>query len=787
MNNHVARESGLVKFLRFGLYVVVFIVPLVIFKDFLSPFNFGKTIVFRSIIEILGAVYLVLILKDRTYLPGRQAGLPRRDKLFWAFLLFTTVFTVTTLTSVNMYLSFWGSLERMGGLWTFWHYFLYFIILVSVFNKKEHWHKFFNLLIFGAMLSALYGFGQKTDIKFFIGSGGRERIFGTLGNAALFAGYELFFVFLSLMMFFQPGNTQNRKILYLTVFGISSIAVLVTAVRGSILGYGVGLIIFAFLWTKYNRSQLGKYVLIGLLVMVVVFVAFSLLFQNSSLVKHSSYLSRITSLSWKSPTIQTRIWAWQSGLEGWKENAKTIILGWGPESYNVPFSKHFNPKTYVGVGSETLFDRAHNNFIEALVTMGIIGFFAYIYIFIALFVSLGKLLSKENFSLYGIALISLVTAYAIHNALFFDATSSFMVFFGVMGFTSFLSAESAHQEGVMVERRPLVPKSWLGPIIVALVVAISLLIYKTNILPARANYATTRALVSTFKGNAGEALEKFKIAVSYDVPGKYEFRHRFAEYLVGVNGPSVKEPEVREAYKVALDGLDKNIEENPQDYLPYLYGSRLNILLGSDDPKSPYLDKALIYSNKALEISPTFIRTYYEIAQAYLAKKDDVKAMEYFQKAIDLNSNAGISYWYMATTKIEMGDLKAGREYLDKSALAAYPAGPKDYEYLRLVDAYLKEKDYADIAHVYEQLIGPSLIEAYLGQKNYIIVNGAYEPLTGKNPSDPQHLASLAAAYVQIGRIDDAVKITRKAVEIDPSFEPDAKIFLKSIGRRLEP
>lgn len=774
----LSKDSKLAKFLRFGLYLTAF-VPLVIFRDFLSPFNFGKTLVFRSIIEILGAVYLVLILKDRSYLP-------RRDKLFWAFLLFTAIFTVTTLTSVNPYLSFWGTLERMGGLWTFWHYFLYFIILVSVFNKKEHWHKFFNFLIIGAVLSAFYGFGQKTDNKFFIGSGDRERIFGTLGNAALFAGYELLFVFLSLMMLFAPGNTQNRKILYIASFFISSIAVFMTAVRGSILGYGIGLIVFAFLWTKYNKSKVGKQILFGLLALVAIFVVFSLLFQNSLFVKQSRYLSRITSLSLKSPTVQTRVWAWQSGLSGWKEGIKTVILGWGPESYNIPFSKHFNPKTYVGIGSETLFDRAHNTFIETLVTMGILGLVGYVYVFIAFFASLRKFLFKENFNLYGIVLIPLVTAYAIHNALFFDAVSSFMVFFGVMGFTSFLSADSIPQEEVASRHRPLAPKFGISSTILVLAVAIPLLIYKTNILPAKANYAITRVLVLTFEGKAGEALEKFKIAASYDGPGKYEFRHKFTEYLVGVNGPSAKEPKVQEAYKVALDGLEKNMKENPEDYFPYLYASRLNILLSSDDPDSAYLDQALIYSNKALEISPTFVRTYYEIAQAYLTKNDYSKAEEYFQKAVDLNPDAGISSWYMGTTKIEAGDLKAGREYLDKSFSAFYPVSPREQEYLRLIDAFLSQKDYAGIVFIYEHLIGKSLIEVYLGQKNYIIINGAYEPLNGKNTSNPQHLASLAAAYAQIGRIDDAVKVTRKAVEIDPSFEPDAHIFLKSIGRKLE-
>ena len=150
-------ESNLVKFLRFGIYLTVF-VPLIIFNDFISPFHFGKVLVFRSLIEILGAAYLPLILTDRSYLP-------RRDKIFWAFLFFVGAFTLATITSVLPYPSFWGTLERMGGLWTFWHYFLFYIILTSILTKGEHWQKLLNLTIFAGVLSAFYGFGQKTSAE----------------------------------------------------------------------------------------------------------------------------------------------------------------------------------------------------------------------------------------------------------------------------------------------------------------------------------------------------------------------------------------------------------------------------------------------------------------------------------------------------------------------------------------------------------------------------------------------------------------------------------------------
>ena len=742
-------ESGLVKFLRFGIYLTA-LMPLVIFKDFISPFHFGKVIIFRSLIEVLVATYLILVLKDRSYLP-------RFNGIFWSFLFFSLAFTVTTATSVLVYSSFWGTLERMGGLWTFWHYFLFYTILTSVLTKKEHWQRILNIVVFAGVLSAFYGFGQKTNIEFFVGSGDRARIFGTIGNAALFAGYQLFIVFLSLIMYLDPQSSHKYKTFYLFAFSITSVAVFMTAVRGSLLGYAVGLIIFMFLWARHYRSRVGKMALATFIGFIIFWGIFSLVFSGASFVKKSGYLSRVTNLSFTADTVQTRFWAWQSGLKGWSESPKTVLLGWGPENFNIPFSKYFNPKFFKGPGAETLFDRAHNMFVEILVTMGIIGFLAYLNIFAALFRCLGRLLKENDTAIYGIGLLAAMIAYIIHDSFIFDTSANLIVFFTLLGFVSYLESK---KEGEPRVAGPIIKNfSIIGVLGTLFAFFVLVLIYKTNILPAKANYATTRAVVRSWAGDFSGSVEKYKEAVSYDVPGKYEYRHRLAQYLVGPGGPSVKEEAVKKAYDYTILQIKKNIVENPNDYLPYLYASRLNIMLGKDDPKSFHNDAALEYSMKALEISPAFVRTYYEVAQAYLNKKDYSRAVEYFQRAADLNPDAGISYAYLGAAKIENGDLN-GAEDLEKALSSKNPYSPREVDFQRLINAYLKTNNFERIAWVYEQMIKV-------------------------NPNEPQYYASLATSYANIGRIDDAAAMARKAAEIDPSFQADADVFLKSLGREL--
>src|SRR3989344_4346970 len=103
----MSTKSRLAEVLKYLLYITAF-VPLIIFSQYISPFHFGKVVVFRSLVEIMAVLFLLLIWQY----PGYR---PRFTRLTWAFFAFALAFSITTITSVQPYDSFWGSLERMGG------------------------------------------------------------------------------------------------------------------------------------------------------------------------------------------------------------------------------------------------------------------------------------------------------------------------------------------------------------------------------------------------------------------------------------------------------------------------------------------------------------------------------------------------------------------------------------------------------------------------------------------------------------------------------------------------
>src|SRR3989344_9346292 len=122
------------KILKYIVYTGLFgiaLVPFVIadgfsptsffFPNLLFPFITGKIFLFRIIVEIIFGAWLLLVLFDKKYLP-------KASFLLWALLIFLASIAVADMLSVNPAKSIWSNYERMEGLVTHIHLFLYFIV-----------------------------------------------------------------------------------------------------------------------------------------------------------------------------------------------------------------------------------------------------------------------------------------------------------------------------------------------------------------------------------------------------------------------------------------------------------------------------------------------------------------------------------------------------------------------------------------------------------------------------------------------------------------------------------
>ncbi|MDP7466505.1 MAG: hypothetical protein QGH85_02700, partial [Candidatus Pacebacteria bacterium] len=145
----------------------------------------------------------------------------------------------------------------------------------------------------------------------------------------------------------------------------------------------------------------------------------------------------------------------------------------------------------------------------------------------------------------------------------------------------------------------------------------------------------------------------------------------------------------------------------------------------------------------------------FELGTAYLNLGDENKAFEIFKDAYELDTNfknAEIIY-------------RVGAIYADKEAQVDAELGPisdKDRTEGRIINAYTQAGRVNDVVRSWELSIE-------------------------KNPQNPQFHVSLAAAYLQVGRRQEAISEIQKAIDLDEGFREDGEFIIKEIKAGRNP
>jgi len=748
-------SENFAKLLRWGIFVSLFF-PLIIFSQFLSPFHFGKMVVFRSLVEMLVVFYIPLVIANKNYRPK------------WTLILvsvsvFTGLYIFTGFTGINFYSSFWGSLERMGGIFSFIHYWVYFIILVSIIKKEGDWEKILKVSVMVGFLSILFAYGQHfLKLSFFVGWQHGDRVIGTIGNPSLFAGYLLFILFLAIFFILRNRTPSWQKGFFVAVLILGMPVLFMTASRGAILSFIASLLLLVIFFVfKSKNKKIKTYLIIGLVLFTLLITAIWL-GKGHSFVQKITWLRRVSNISINTPTIQTRLWSWKSAIEGWKEKP---ILGWGPENFTFLHMKYFNPKLFDGLGSETIWDRAHNIILEMLATMGIVGLLSYLFIFVSIFVLLTKKLKEKKISNFDFGVITaMLFAYIGQNLFIFDTFANYFLFFIVMAYINYLCKKDdlSQQQTAVPIPKTKEPSIFLCAIL--LIVAL-VMVFQFNIKPAKANYACTRGILAGRVGDAQEAFDYYKKALDYNSPqGAYDIRHKLATFAIQVvenQRQKGKNIDVNLLH-FAIEQVKKNIEAYPQDTTPYLYIGRMYILLIDSEPETAG-KLAEEYIGKALNINRKNPRIWYELGQAQLSLKKYEDGYNSFKEALNLNPKVATSYWFLGAAAFETGRYNSFRyqeavQYVEKAMQMGYKYKNSINDLMRLVYIYDKVGNYHKVVEIYEL----ALLE---------------------QPDNPQLHASLAVAYRAIGNYQKAKEEALKSAEIDPKFKEDAEKFIKTLPK----
>ncbi|RJQ32773.1 tetratricopeptide repeat protein [Candidatus Parcubacteria bacterium] len=716
--------------LKYFIYAGIFLIPFIAFivsSSMFFPFITGKNFVFRIIIEVVGALWLILAIFDGRYRPKKN----------WILITLTAFVGIMFLSSIfgeNFYRSFWSNYERMEGVVTHLHLLLYFFVLGGMMKTERVWKNLFHTTLFASVIMAFYGLFQLMGV-FATHQG--NRLDASLGNASYLAVYMLFHIFLAMVLYYRSAD--YKKWIYLFVVILESVVLYYTATRGAILGIIGGFIISWILIAIFSKNTKSRLIHAGLICVIATMIAGFWFLKDAKFVEKSPVLNRFSRISLQERTTESRLTIWKMSWEAFKDKP---LLGWGQENYNLVFNQYYEPVLYK---QEPWFDRAHNVFFDRLTTNGLFGFLAYIGLLGAALYCLWAKRAVSGFSTKESAIFTgAFVAYFFNNLFVFDNLISlilFVVFLAYIGFRS----NGAKQT------QPAVSSFNYGKAMAAVAIgaAAMFVIYYVNV----PGILTSRAIIDAFKaqgqGDAKGAFENFKKAIGYNSFGKMEAREHLTSFAMQVYSASSLDQAFRnEVADYAVEQLKKQNEEYPNDI-------REMVFLANIYNKVRKYDEAIAVLDNAIKISPKKQQLYFELGTSYLNKGEYVKGMETLRRSFELDESFEQARIIYAVAAIFAGDEKLAEELM---------------------------KDYGGTLQADERFL-----RAYAQKNDPEKVTAILLKLIEKEPGNIQHRLNLASVYLQKGERTKSIEQIQKVIEMNPAFKEQGEYYINEIKAGRNP
>ncbi len=285
-------ENALPWLIKAGVFLLLFC-PLIISKYSFFPFVTPKTIVFRILAEIVIGAYVLLAIADKQYRPKFNTPLTI------AISLFMLVLVIASFTGINFVRSFWSTYERMTGLLTLFHLYGLYIVLISVFKKKQDWRWLLATAVaVGVLLSFYVLLSDKASSR-----GG-----GTIGNTSFMATYLLFDIFFAIILLLAESRPWQ---IYAGLALIPmTLNLWTSSAQGAVVFFFGGLFILTFGFFWLSKRKLFKALAIGLVLAGILTVILLAVFQPP-------FVKSTTTRVWVE--MEPRFAVWQAGWQGWQE------------------------------------------------------------------------------------------------------------------------------------------------------------------------------------------------------------------------------------------------------------------------------------------------------------------------------------------------------------------------------------------------------------------------------------------------------------------------------------
>jgi O-antigen ligase len=704
-----------------ALFLIPFL-SLYVSSSLYFPFITGKNFLFRILVEVAFAGWILLAISDRKY----------RPQFSWTFATFKTFVVwmlVATLLAVNAHKAFWSNYERMDGWIMLVHLYLLFVVATSVLTTHKLWRRWWLTFVAGSAAVTVYGLLQTAGLARIHQS--TTRVDASLGNSEYLAGYFLFAIAITLWQAFETKGKDYVWLRYslFVLAALQFIVLFATGTRGTLIGLIAAAAFGALLWLK-EAGKSGRRVAASVLALVVLIIGGLYMARDSAFVQGSPNLDRLASVFNLKQELGPRLTIWGMAAEGIQEKPLT---GWGLEGFNYIFNKYYDPSMYA---QEPWFDRAHNLYLDWTVAGG----FPALLLFLAVLLSASVALYRAPVSRYErVFLLSALAGYSVQGLVVFDNLFTYIPFVMILGM-----AHSASSRPVaLFENAGEVKDARLDTIVAPAALAFGLvLVWTVNVPSMRAGSALIGGL--TPNNPPQVRLENFKKAVELDGFAHQEITEQLVAFASQAAGDAAIAQNVRqEIVNYADEQMRIELTRAPQD-------ARLRLQYAVFLRSIGAFEQSQEQSAIARELSPKKQSILLEQGLNAFQSGQYAAAETFFAQAYELDTRYQEPAAYIAATRIMNKNVPGAKTVLQE----VYGTTTISHPIVRF--AYYQTQDWNNLVDT---------ARAEYAEKQ-----------------DAASGYQVAAALYQAGRIEQAVAQIRAMIIAHPESADQGRMMLRQLG-----
>lgn len=354
----------------------------------------------------------------------------------YCIILLLVLLIISTINSINPFISLFGMVYRFEGLFTIVCYLSMFIFSYRLTEINNVQNLINKLLIVGVFVS-IYGILEHYSLDFLpiAEEENSKRIESFFGNPNFFGSYLVLVTMLAIPLYLNAANKRNGLI-YLSSISIFTVATLFTYTRSAWLAIFIGVLVFSLFILLKKRSLLKKGIL---LVLVLVSIVIS-----TDFLEKGAILSRVGITLIETRDMMDEV----DGNEGagrfaiWKLSLPYIKeyfwTGSGPDTFYysiyIPEEKEFKK---FDAFKEHYVDKAHNEFLQIAITLGVPSLIVYLLIItLILFQSIKAIrYIKGNDYILQIGLSITIFAYLVQSFFNISVVPVAPIFWSLLGIT----------------------------------------------------------------------------------------------------------------------------------------------------------------------------------------------------------------------------------------------------------------------------------------------------------------------------------------------------------------